>query len=300
MADLAASVRARLLNIAHREKDDFQLVLTDFAIERFLFRLGESPYARRFVLKGAMLFHIGSPKRYRATWDLDLLAIEDHTVPAVTSVIRDLCAIHCDDGIAFDAQSVSGEEIRAQEDYVGVRVSLQARLAGARIPMRIDVGFGDAVVPGPRLEDYPVLLDQPRPRILIYPWETVVAEKIEAAFHHGMLNSRMKDLYDLYHLAMTMEFDGVTLTNAVWNTFKRRGTSVLDVYPVFLSRRFLTDKERMIQWRAFWKRGRIPLSEEMIGNIADILLDFIGPILSALRSGESLRGLWKPGGTWIL
>jgi hypothetical protein len=146
-ADVGASVRARLLNLAHLRNDEFQLVLSDFATERLLFRLGVSSHAGRFVLKGAMLFRLWSGNRHRATWDLDLLGKDAGTVREVTDVIRDLCSISCDDGIVFDPGSVSGEEITPEAEYHGVRVNLNAGLAGARIPMQIDVGFGDVVVP---------------------------------------------------------------------------------------------------------------------------------------------------------
>jgi hypothetical protein len=137
-AGSAASVRARLQALARREKVEFQLLLSEFAVERFLYRLGVSPHGDRYVLKGAMLFRLWSEERGRATWDLDMLGRGAHEVADVVAVIRDLCRVLADDGIVFDTDSIEAEEIRVADEYAGVRVRLLARLAGARIPMQID------------------------------------------------------------------------------------------------------------------------------------------------------------------
>lgn len=169
--NVAASVRARLLELSRRRKVEFQQILSEFAIERLLYRLGVSPYAERFVLKGAMLFKVWSDGSHRATWDLDLLGRGVSAVPEVVAVIRDLCMIPVGDGIVFDEASIEGEEIRAADEYAGVRVRLEARLAEALIPMQVDVGFGDVIVPDPSRRSYPTLLDHPPPLILVYPLE---------------------------------------------------------------------------------------------------------------------------------
>lgn len=163
-ADLAASVRARLFNLSRQRKLEFQLVLSDFAIERLLYRLGVSDHAHRFILKGAMLFKLWSDERHRATWDLDLLGRGANDVAHVIAVVRDLCAISGDDGIVFDHDSIVGEEIGGADEYAGVRVRLEAKLGEARIPMQIDVGFGDAVTPTPVRVAYPTLLDHAEQR----------------------------------------------------------------------------------------------------------------------------------------
>ena len=181
LTNAAASVRARLLEISRRRGVEFQLVLSEFAVERLLWRLGASTYSGRFVLKGATLFRLWSDSPHRATWDLDLLGRGSSAVADVVAVIRELCEIPGDDGIAFDAASLVGEEIRSADEYVGARVRFEARLAGARIPVQVDVGFGDAIEPAPSLQTYPTLLDHEAPRILAYPRETVVAEKLEDA-----------------------------------------------------------------------------------------------------------------------
>ena len=206
--NVAASVRARLEKVARDRNVEVQLILSEFAIERLLYRLGASPYAERFVLKGATLFKLWTGQRHRATWDLDLLGRGEESVEAVVSVIRELCAMPGQDGIDFDLASITGEEIRALDEYGGVRVRLVARLGQARIPVQIDVGFGDAVTPGASWQTCPTLLGQAPPRILVYPRETVLAEKLEAMVSLGVTNGRMKDFYDMHVLASSFEFEG--------------------------------------------------------------------------------------------
>src|SRR5882724_8414095 len=178
--NVAASVRARLETLARERRVELQLVLSQFAIERLLYRLGISPHADRFVLKGATLFRLWSDDRSRATWDLDLLGRGASGVNEVVAAVREFCRIPVDDAIEFLDRTIVGEEIRVPDEYAGVRVRLEAYLDAARIPVQVDVGFGDAVVPAPVLETYPVLLDHEQPRILVYPREAVVAEKLEA------------------------------------------------------------------------------------------------------------------------
>ena len=220
----AASVRARLLNLSRARNVEFQLLLSEFAIERLLYRLGISSHAERFVLKGAMLFRLWPGAPYRATWDLDLLGRGTHGLAEVTAVIKEFAGIRAEDGLVFDVASVVGDEIRAMDEYAGVRVRLDAHLAEARIPVQVDVGFGDAIVPPPRREDYPTLLDHPIPSVFVYPREAVVAEKLEAIVSLGVTNSRMKDFYDVYVLASSFSFEGPALVKAIRATFIRRKT----------------------------------------------------------------------------
>ena len=295
--NVAASVRARLLELSRRRKVEFQQVLSEFAIERLLYRLGVSPYAERFVLKGAMLFKVWSDSSHRATWDLDLLGRGVSAVPEVVAVIRDLCMSPVGDGIVFDEASIEGEEIRAADEYAGVRVRLEARLAEARIPMQVDVGFGDVIVPDPTRRSYPTLLDHPPPLILVYPLEAVVAEKLEAMVSLGVTNSRMKDFYDVYLLASSFAFEGSSLTRAICATFKRRGTPFPDSEPLVLTREFLGAPERQIQWRAFLRRGRLDAPPDA-GELSEVLRRFLKPVLQAAAYGEEIAARWSPGGPW--
>lgn len=295
--NLAASIRARLLNLSRLRKVEFQLLLSEFAIERLLYRLGVSPQADRFVLKGAMLFKMWPGELHRATWDLDLLGRGPSAVADVLAVVRELCMIECPDGIVFDPASAAGEEIRAADEYAGVRVRLQARLDEARIPVQVDVGFGDAIVPAPAREPYPALLDHPPPHILVYPREAVVAEKLEAMVSLGVTNSRMKDFYDVQMLASRFAFDGSALAQAVRATFLRRGTPFPDGEPLALTREFLAAPERQTLWRAFLRRGRLEAPPDT-GELADALRRFLGPVLASVAGGEDLAASWTPGGPW--
>jgi predicted nucleotidyltransferase component of viral defense system len=295
--NVAASVRERLLQLARRQGVEFQLVLAEFAIERLLYRLGRSGHADRFVLKGATLFKLWSAERGRATWDLDLLGRGSSAIPDVVRAVGEMCAIPVQDGLVFDAESISGEEIRADDKYDGVRVRLVARLAEARIPVQVDVGFGDAVVPEPEFCRYPTLLDHEAPRVLVYPPEAVVAEKLEAIVSLGLSNSRMKDFYDLQRLSDQFAFDGESIVLAIRATFNRRGTPLPVDEPVAMSREFLTAPERQTQWRAFLRRGRLETAPDA-AELADKLAAFLAPVLRAALDGASFRQTWAPGGPW--
>jgi hypothetical protein len=205
--------------------------------------------------------------------------------------------IQFDDGIIYDQASIEGEEIRAEDEYAGVRVRLEARLAEARIPMQVDVGFGDAIVPAPVKQSYPTLLDHSPPFILMYPREAVVAEKIEAMVSLGVTNSRMKDFYDIYVLASSFAFEGTSLTRAISETFKRRGTPLPDSEPLVLMREFLVAPERQTQWRAFLRRGRLEAPPDA-GKLAEILREFIKPVIQAASQGRKFVSRWQPGGPW--
>ncbi len=295
--NVAASVRARLQNLSRQRGAEFQLVLSDFAIERLLYRLGVSRHADDFVLKGAMLFKLWTRDVHRATWDLDLLGRGANRIPEVVAVIRDLCSIAVEDGIVFDTVSISGEEIRAEEEYVGVRVRLNAHLAGARIPMQIDVGFGDAITPAALRQTYPTLLDHPSPTILAYPREAVVAEKLEALISLGVTNSRMKDFYDLHVLASSFGFEGPVLARSVRATFERRGTPFPDAEPLVLTGEFRGAPARQTLWRALLRRARLAAPPDT-AELADGLMRFLAPVLATAARGEPFVATWPPGGPW--
>lgn len=296
--DVAASFKARLRNVAKTRNVEFQTVLSEFAIERLLYRLGVSPYQNEFVLKGAMLFRLWTPQRGRATWDLDLLGRSGSTVDDVVSVVSALCSMAGDDAIEFDVDSVRGENIRAADEEGGVRVRLVARLGNVRIPMQLDVGFGDIVTPHEELVTYPTLLDQPAPNVFAYPRETVVAEKLHAIVSLGVKTSRMKDLYDVRVLAWSFPFEGAVLASAIRATFANRGTLIPAEEPVVLTEDFLGSADRQTQWRAFLKRGRLDGPSDGASLSSDLRL-FVAPILAGLAVEREFSGSWYPGGPWL-
>jgi predicted nucleotidyltransferase component of viral defense system len=256
--NLAASVRARLLNVAKAQESDFNQVLVRFALEHILYRLTQSKYADRFLLKGALLFTLWYDMPHRATRDADLLGFGASDLESVAQVFREIAAIAVDDGIVFDPASVAVEEIRKEAGYGGVRVVIAGELAKARCKTQIDVGFGDAVTPGPVDSVYPVLLnDLPAPRLRAYPIYTVVAEKLHAIALLGMTNSRVKDYFDLSVLLERETLDADLLAQAIKATFERRGMAVPAELPVGLTDEFAHDASRQALWQSFVKKSEL-------------------------------------------
>ena len=256
--DRAASVRARLLNVAKATGTDFNLVLVRFALERLLFRLSTSAHSDRFVLKGALLFTLWYDLPHRATRDADLLGFGPSDTGSMASVFRDIASVAVDDGIVFDPASVRVGVIRKDAGYGGVRVTLNGKLANARCVAQVDVGFGDAVTPGPTDAVYPVLLDDlPAPRVRTYPVYTVVAEKLHAIVVLGMVNSRLKDYLDLIVIMEREALDEPTLALAIAATFQRRGTALPNAPPVGLSDEFALDPTRIALWQSLLKKNDI-------------------------------------------
>jgi predicted nucleotidyltransferase component of viral defense system len=264
-SNLAASVRARLLNIAKAEKTDFNQVLVRYALERFLYRLSKSAHADRFLLKGAMLFNLWYDMPHRPTRDADLLGFGASDLDSIGQTFRDIVAVDVADGIVFDPASIQVEEIRKSAGYAGARVIVAAELARARCKTQVDVGFGDAVTPGPVDAMYPVLIpDFPAPHLKTYPVYTVVAEKLHAIEILGMTNSRVKDYLDLFVLLEREVLDPGILAKAIAATFNRRGTSVPTALPIGLSDEFANDSSRQALWAAFIRKNgldAVPLQE---------------------------------------
>lgn len=263
--DLAASVRARLLNIAKAEGVDFNQVLVRYTLERFLYRLSQSPHADRFVLKGALLFTLWYDMPHRPTRDADLLGFGPSDLESIGQTFRDIASVRAADGILFDPTSVGVEEIRKDAGYAGARVMINAELARARCRTQIDIGFGDAVTPGPVDAVYPVLIeDFPAPRLRTYPVYTVVSEKLHAIAVLGMTNSRLKDYLDLSVLLDREVLDPNTLATAIAATFMRRGMTVPTELPIGLSDEFANDTSRQALWRALLKKNEmtaVPLTD---------------------------------------
>ena len=295
----AASVKQRLLNLGRKSGEDFRQLLTRYAIERLLFRLAGSEHADDFVLNGAMLFALWTGEMHRPTRDVDLLGYGENSDARRAAVFRDLCAGESgDDGLAFDAGSVSVEQIREEDDCGGRRVTFAVRLGQARVSLQVDVGFGDAVTPAAEVVEYPSLLGMETPRLRAYPKEAVVAEKVEAMVKLGLANTRMKDFYDLLVLSRTFTFDGALVRAAIAATFRRRGTAIPTESPVALTDTFATDNGKRKQWKAFVRRSGL---EEKVGELDDVvaeLVQFVLPPLLAAGGGESFDETWPTNGPW--
>ncbi len=300
--DVAASVRARLLNHARENGIEFNLVLRRFLFERLLYRLSRSDGRNRFVLKGAMLLRIWSDSPYRATVDLDLLRTGKSAREDVQEDFQQILSaeVELDDGVRFDLPSLQIEELRANEEYLGFRISVVAELGVVRDRLQIDIGVGDAVWPRPGRIDYPTFLDFPAPRVLAYRPESVVAEKLHAIVRLGLRNSRIKDYFDIHYIASEFGFEGVVLGEAVRRTFERRRTTIPYDTPIGLTSEYWQDERRQTQMRAFSKRARIDTDGLDTDALMERLQDFLIPMLQALASGGEFGGSWEPGGPWRL
>ncbi len=298
--NLPASVAARLLHRARETGDVYQTLLTSFCFERFLYRLGKSAAHERFVLKGAMLLRLWSDQPYRATRDLDLLRQGDGSLGAIRSDVQAICAVPVEpDGIEFDADTLRIEPIRAEDEYAGTRVTLLAHCGTARLTLQIDMGVGDSVWPAARSCLYPALLDFPPPRILAYPREAVVAEKLEAIVVLGDRNSRIKDFFDLHHLASHFEFDRATLAEAIQRTFERRRTPIPEQEPLGLTAAYWENPSRPAQVRAFARRAGLTLALDPGAEFAHALSAFLSPVFGDVRQKTRREGTWPPEGPWL-
>ncbi len=297
----AASVRARLLDHAKRHGDDYQRVLTRYAIERLLFRLSQTEAAERYVLKGAMLFVTWPEHVYRPTGDLDLLGHGDPDPVAITELFTRICQVEApDDGIVFDPATLKVEPVREADKYQGVQLSLKGELSRAVIPVQVDIGFGDHVYPPPTRRIFPSLLpDLPVAHILMYPPETVVAEKFEAMIRFGAANGRIKDFHDIWVTTRTFSFDLPSLVEAVAGTLRRRETTLPREMPVGLTETFAKIAEERGLWSGFLRRNPPTLQPPPFADLQLELRRFFGPVLASLSLPEAATGRWDPdGGAW--
>ncbi len=293
--NVPASVRQRLMQLSRDRGEDFQFVLTRYGLERLLYRLTQSPQAGQFVLKGAMLFQLWTGQPHRPTRDLDLLGQGTPSTDRLREAFQDICSLPVvDDGLVFRADAVRAEQIKEDDEYQGIRLRIEARLGNARIPLQIDIGFGDAITPGPQAVDYPTLLDFPAPQLPAYPRETVVAEKFQAMVQLAMANSRMKDFYDIWTLARQFEFAGPPLCAAIRATFERRQTALPSLTPLPLTTEFSTDPYKASQWTAFLRKGRLSMSPPRLDEVVALLESFLMPPTLALTANEPWDRAWSP------
>ena len=296
---VAISVRQRLLTLAQSRNWEFNRVLARYGVERVLCRLAASPHGERFLLKGATLFTVWEGSPHRATRDLDLLGLQRRSLEELVALFREIVAAPVQpDGLEFG--DVTAEPIRASMEVGGIRILLRAELAKARITVQVDVGFGDATVPPPVRVEFPTLLDTPRPKLWAYAPETVIAEKLEAMVRLGTANTRMKDFFDVWHLAQSSAFEGDVLENAIRATFAARNT-LLPTGPVTgLTAAFGDDPVKRIQWIAFVQQAGVAETVPPLPGVVMALEKFLGPILRASRVSEVRpRQRWVPKQGWL-
>lgn len=295
--NFAASLQARLLEHSRTLGVEHQLTLTRFAGERLLYRLSVSKYAGQFVLKGAALMLAWLGETIRPTKDIDLLGPAELTADRLAAVFAQVVSVPCQpDALLFDASRLSVQPIREDRIHGGMRILLAARLGAIRIPLRVDIGQGDRVVPAPYTLDYPSMLALPCPRLKAYRPETAVAEKCHAMVELASANSRMKDFFDVYSLAMAQDFDGESLRKACAATFRRRKTARPAEPPVALTSAFSRDAGKQRQWSAFLRRSRLTAAPDKLPVVVGKLAEFLWPVLAALES--RLPSIWERGGPW--
>jgi len=267
-----------------------------YVLERLLYRLSQSPHANEFMLKGATLFALWEDEPHRPTRDIDFLGLRERDADQLREMFGEVCTIEVpDDGVVFDAQGLTVGAIRGGEAFGGQRVTIEARLGNARLRAQVDIGYGDPLVRLGDLTDLPVLLDFPAPCLLVYPVEAVIAEKLHAMEEHGMLTSRMKDIYDVVALSERLEFDGVDLTAAIRATFESRGRPPGEIPPP-ITAAFAEDGSAVARWVAFTRKNRLG-SVDLAAAVASARAFLLEP-LTALREGEEFPRAWPPGGPW--
>ncbi|MHB1293795.1 MAG: nucleotidyl transferase AbiEii/AbiGii toxin family protein [Anaerolineae bacterium] len=294
--NIPASVHRRLLNYAHDQRRPFNEVLQYYCLQRFLYRLGQSPLKERFILKGALMLVAWRSPVSRPTRDIDLLGRLDNAPETIVAAIRDICGVPVpEDGLFFDAASVMAERITEEANYSGVRVRFSASLGNARIPMQIDVGFGDLVVPGPTEIGLPAILGFPPAELWGYSRESAIAEKVQAMVALGEINSRLKDFYDIWLLSNLYAFDGNILYRAIQATFAQRHMRV--TVPMVALEPFFADAPRETQWRAFLQRNSLT-APATLQETTHALAGFLYPVLGSLVEGHLFSDHWPPGGPW--
>jgi hypothetical protein len=264
--ELTASVRRRLLNKARQSGRPFNENLQYYAMERFLYRLSKSKYANNFVLKGALMFNVWRGPLSRPTMDIDLLGRLANDMESINAALRSVCTQEVEpDGLIFESDSVAGEGIIEGASYEGIRVRLRGSLGTARVVIQIDIAFGDIIVPFATTTDYPTILDLPIPLVQGYTKESAIAEKLQIMVRLGILNSRLKDFFDIWLLSRQFDFKGQTLASAVKETFRNRETEI-PTHPDALMAAFAQDADKQSQWLGFRRRNLLEASRSVEGN----------------------------------
>lgn len=297
--DLPASIRERLFQLSKTRREDFQVTLVRYAVERLLRRLAQSEYRGRFVLKGAILFSVWEVLPHRPTKDLDLLGRGSGDTAALLGVFRQVLSVEVEpDGLEFDLDSMDAGPLQEGEDYEGVRVSITARLGAARIPLQVDVAFGQSVRPEATEETFPSLLGMPTSTLLTYPREVVVAEKFQAMVALGMTNSRMKDFFDIAYIAGTFEFEATRLAQALAATFERRRTPLPKDVPLALTAAYFESADRVKDWAAFRRRSGLTGGDETLESACGRVRALLMPVCRWILQGSVPEIHWKPASGW--
>jgi len=298
IVNIPASIRQRLINLANSTNQPFNQLKYIYANERFLYRLNLSPYKTNFVLKGAMAVLNLALEYPRYTRDIDFLGFTDNSVENVEDIIREICKIEFkEDGLVFDISSIRGAPIKEADEYSGVRVRFDAFLGESKIPnLQIDIGVGDVVYPQPKEEFYQGLLDLPQAHLRIYPVEAILAEKIHALEKHGYLNSRMKDIYDIWYIASNQKINGDIFTKALHSTFTNRQTPFPESLVIF--EEDYVNQRRITAWKAIEKKIQRNKELPEFKDVLQQLQGFLNPMMNALFQDKEFDLIWDPSKNW--
>lgn len=298
--NIVASVKGRLQNKAKETNRPFAEVLQYYGMERFLYRFGQSEYVKSFILKGALMFTVWDVPARRTTVDIDFLARFDNQIEKIEQIMREVCSTKVPaDGLVFDAKSVKGQRIKEDADYEGVRVKFLGFLERSKIPMQIDVGFGDVIIPKPLMINYPTILNFPAPHLQGYTCESVVAEKFEAMIKLWLLNSRMKDFYDIWLMSRRINFEGKKLAAAIKATFEHRQTPPPAKVPLFAEEIYDEKSDRATMWKAFLRKKKIKTAPDSLAEVARVVEEFLSEPIVAITSKKELSSFWHAPGPWV-
>ena len=299
LKNIQASIRTRLKNRAKEINRSFSEILQYYGMERFLYRFSRSKYADKFILKGALMFTVWQVPERRTTLDIDFSARFNNSVANIEKAIRDVCKVLViPDGLMFDPKTVKAQKIKEGADYEGVRIKFRGFLERARITMQVDVGFGDIIYPKPQPIDYPVILELPKPHLKGYTIESVTSEKFESMVKLGLLNSRMKDFYDIWLMMRQFDFDGSKLIEALKRTFGNRKTPLPESKPLFAKEIYDEKSDRQRLWKSFLKRGDIKHAPEKLGITAKAIEDFLVKPLETIKETQEFGEKWEAPGPW--
>ncbi len=288
----AESIKRKLKNIAVKENSTMQNELILYALERAIYRLSISKYADSFVLKGGIFLYALFNRNFsRSTQDIDLLANRiSNEENNLKSIFNEIFSISCDDALYYDLSSLKVRKIIEFKEYHGVNVSIISYLDKTRIPVSIDIGFGDIVYPDKLKMDFPTLLEMESPKVYVYSIYFFIAEKFEAIVSLGLINSRYKDFYDIYAIGKIKSIDGKELQNAIKETFKNRKTGFDDI--VAFKNEYIYDKLNQNRWNSFIIKKQI--NETLtFEEIIKYCKKFLMPIVDSINKNLSFEYIWN-------
>lgn len=290
--NIAVSVRNRLLNISNESKRDYNALLRHYFQERFLYRVSISPYRSSLVLKGAFLLMTKDVSKFRPTKDIDFLGISlSNKIEECAEIVKEIASINVEDGVEFLTANITCKKIKEDSEIEGVRVHIPYKMDTIKGYFSIDIGYGDIITNGPYEIEFPVLLDFPSPKILVYSLESAVAEKFEAIVNLNFVTSRMKDFYDLIFIAKINSFNSVILSEAIQKTFENRGTALEDI-DVVLSNRFKGDIQKQTQWKSFLQLNKVKENINF-SEVVSQIQSFIQPIFNSKTKNNWNPDKWK-------